>query len=263
MEALLKAELGEYLWTICDAGDLSAVLEFLSLRISQDSFDPPLESMMRVAVRKDHVAIVQHCLSSGAKVTDDLLKLIVGIRPLKSFEAMLTAKAVDINHYIPWYGDMVTCTAIEDDVAFAKLCFAHGADPNRNLFEDYKTALAAIAETASVPMASLFLDAGAKLRDSGAIVAAAAAGKSDMVQFLLDRGADVNEVGIYNRMDKRYDEYVGSALHRVVREGHDGIIPMLLEQGADVGLRDAKGRTPLVLAEAKGNDKAVAILRCY
>lgn len=40
---------------------------------------------------------------------------------------------------------------------FVKLCLSHGADTNRNLFGNYETALAMVAEEASVAMAVRYL----------------------------------------------------------------------------------------------------------
>ena len=155
---------------------------------------------------------------------------------------MLTAKAVDSNVHLGYAGDMLTNAAIEDDIEFTRLCLTHGADPNRHLFEDMKTALAAVAETASVAMAALLFDHGAILHGSGAIVLAAEAGKVEMVEFLLERGADVNEMGVWHPGDRRYDEDVGSALHRAICKGHDELVPFLIGEGAVVNVKDMKGR---------------------
>lgn len=262
MEAKMKAELGDELYNACDAGDLPTVRAYLSHQSSRDpAFKPPLAAMMYVATRRDHPSIVQYCLASGGRISDDLLELIVVNRPIKTYETILTAKAIDVNYYIPWFGDMLTCVATEDDIEFTKLCLSHGADPNRNLFEEYKTALAAVAETASVEVAALLLDHGANLKNSGAIVAAAAAGKTDMVQFLLTRGANVDETGIHHPSDRRYDEMMGSALHQAIRKGHNELVSLLVRKGADVHLRDTKGRTPLALALAKGDDMTVSMLK--
>lgn len=262
MEAKMKAELGDELYDICDTGDLPAVRAYLSHQTSRDpTFKPPLAAMMYVAAGRDHHSILRYCLASGGKISDDLLKLILVDRPLKTYETILTAKVIDVNYYIPWFGDMLTCVATEDDIEFTKLCLYHGADPNRNLFEEYKTALAAVAETVSVEMAALLLDHGANLKNSGAIVAAAAAGKTEMVQFLLKRGADIDEIGIHHPTDRRYDERMGSALHQAIRKGHNELLSLLLKEGADVRLRDTKGRTPLALALAEGDDVTVSMLK--
>ncbi|KAL9072340.1 MAG: hypothetical protein Q9161_003659 [Pseudevernia consocians] len=76
MEIKMKAELGHDLYNIRDAGDLPAVLAYLSRQSSRDpTFEPPLAAMMYVSTRRDHHSIVQHCLASGGKVLDNLLEL--------------------------------------------------------------------------------------------------------------------------------------------------------------------------------------------
>ena len=260
MEARKKAELGDDLYNACDAGDLPTVLTCLSRQ--DPSSTPPLAAIMYVAANRDHSAIVEHCLATGgAVVSDELLRLIVSERPIKTYEVILNAKAIDINYFIPWYGDVLTCVATDNDIDFVKLCLSHGADPNRNMFEEDRTALAAVAETASVDIATLLLDHGAKLKNSGAIVVAAAEGKADMVQFLLAKGADIDEMGIHHPHDRRYDETVGSALHQAVRKGHPEIVSLLLREGASLDLKDLRGRTPLALAEAEGNDAIKSIMK--
>lgn len=262
MEARMKAELGGDLYNACDAGDLPAVLGYISQQRSRNpAFNPSLGAMMYVAASRDHSAIVQHCLASGGKVSDELLQCIIVDRPFKTYETILKAKAIDVNCYVPWLGDVLTCVATEDDIAFAKLCLSYGADPNRNLFEEYKTALAAVAETASVEMAALLLDHGANLKKSGATAAAAAAGKIDMVQFLLARGADIDEMGLYHPFDRRYDEMVGSALHQAIRKGDNDLVSLLFEKGADVNLKDVHGRTPLALAEGERKDTIISMVK--
>ncbi len=261
-EVKSKTTLGEELYNLCHAGDLPAVLAYLSHQTSQNpSFDPHLESIMYVATEKDHVAIVQHCLDSGGKVTSCLLENILVGRQFKTYEALLVAKAVDPNRWVGWNGDILAHAAVEDDIPFVKLCLAHGADPNCNLFESYKTVLTATAEEASVPMAALLLENGSILKGSGALAAAAKAGKLDMLEFLLEKGADIDELGIHHPSDRRCDKDDGSALHQAVRNGHDELVPFLLAKGADVNLKDVMGRTPLAFAKAKGNEKLVSMLK--
>lgn len=262
MDARKRAEIGDDLYNACEAGDLPTVLAYISKKRSLDpTYSPPLAAIMYVAAGRDHSAIVSHCLSSGATVSDELLKQIVVERPIRTYEVILKAKAIDPNYFIPWFGDVLTCVATDNDIDFVKLCLSHGADPNRNLFEEDKTALAAVAETASIEIATLLLEHGAEIKNSAAVVAAAIAGKTDMVRFLLAKGADVDEMGIYHPYDKRCEERVGSALHQAARKGHQDIVALLLREGADVNLKDLRGRTPLALAEAEGNDAVKSLLQ--
>lgn len=262
-EDRIKEEIGEELYNICNAGDLSATLTYITQQKAENpSFEPHFSSMIKAAASNDDVALMKYCLASGGKVTSTLLDYYPSGDRYRTYEVILVDKAVDPNYVNGYSGDILTiAAAIDDDTDFVKLCFAHGADPNRNLFEGYKTALAAVAELASVAMAELFLENGAVLKGSGAIILAAAAGKTKMVEFLLAKGADINEFGIWQRYDRRTDEEVGTALHQAVREGNNGLVALLLKRGANVELKDAKGRTPVALAEARGNQEVVAMLK--
>lgn len=117
-----------------------------------------------------------------------------------------------------------------------------------------------MAELASVEMAALLIQRGARVNGSGAIVMAAEEGKMEMVKMLLSEGADINEIGIEHPTDPRFKEDMGSALHRAVEGGHEEIVSFLLEKGADQGLQDPMGRTPAALARAKGNEKILEML---
>lgn len=84
---------------------------------------------------------------------------------------------------------------------------------------------------------------------------AAEEGKMEMVKLLLDEGADINEIGIEHPTDPRFREDMGTALHRAVERGQEEVVGFLLERGADAGLKDPMGRTPVDLAKGKGNEK--------
>ena len=90
---------------------------------------------------------------------------------------------------------------------------------------------------------------------------AAEEGKLTMLKFLLDKGADIDEMGIEHPTDERYKEDVGSALHRAVEGRHKDIVRFLIEKGANVNLRDIMGRTPLMLARAKKDGELVELLK--
>ena len=79
---------------------------------------------------------------------------------------------------------------------------------------------------------------------------AAEAGQEDIVRFLLEKGADINEMGWEDPTDPREGEELGSPLHKAAANGHEGVVRILLQSGAEVDLKDAQGRTALQLAEA-------------
>lgn len=99
-----------------------------------------------------------------------------------------------------------------------------------------------------------------RLKGSGAIVTAAGEGKLDMVKLLLDKSADIDEIGIEHPTDPRFQGDMGSALHKAVAGGYEAVVEFLIENGADVNLKDVMGRTPLALAQGKGNSVIVELL---
>lgn len=265
MESKITAALGEELCEACVTGDLDAIKAFISRhQAANDAYPPPWPALMYTATSKDHASIVQYCLDNGAQVTDDVVKILLINRSKETYTLLLDAKAIDINYYIPWFGDVLGNVATDDDREWTGFCLRRGADPNKNLRDEHKTLLAAVAELASVETVKMLVeDGGAAVRGSGAIIMAAEEGKLDMVKYLLDNGADINEVGIEHPTDERYKEDMGSALHKAVGGGHEDVVRFLLDKGADVSLKDPLGRTPMILALPKNNAGIVELLKAY
>ena len=253
--------MGNELYDACINGNLDAVIASIAhSKAANPSFKPPFSTMIYAATSKDHVDIVEYCLDNGAAVNPDTMQILLINRARKSYIFLLEAKAVDVNYYIPWWGDILSNVARRNDLDWAKLCLNRGADPNQNLVDEHKSILAAVAELASVEMAALLIQHGARVNGSGAIVMAAEEGKLNMVKLLLDNGADINEIGIEHPTDPRFKEDVGTALHRAVEWEHDEVVKFLLDHGADVNLKDPMGRTPLALANVKRNSGIVGLL---
>lgn len=262
MEASIKKDLGEELYSACKDGDLDAVLNYLADQRSISPIRKPhWSAMMCIAAIKDHSAIVQYCLDNGGEVTDSLMKEILINRARDTYKLLIDSKAVSVDYYIPWFGDILSNVVTDDDMEWATLCLECGADPNRNLVDEHKTILAAAAEMASVEMVSLLLKNGAHLKGSGAIVLAAQEGKVEMVRFLLEQGADINEIGIEHPTDERVTAEMGSALHKAVQGEHTEVVQLLLEKGADAMLKDAKRRLPSDFEEARRNGKIQMLLK--
>lgn len=115
----------------------------------------------------------------------------------------------------------------------------------------------------TVEVADLLLQHGAKMEGSGAIVLAAEEGKLDMVKFLLEKGADIDEIGLKDFGDDGVTEEGGSALHKAVTVECEDVARYLLDKGADVNLLDIKGRTPLIRARENKSDTITNLLKTY
>ena len=294
----MKDEIGEELYKICDSGDISAVEVYFNPAPktpqkpnSTDLFhktstkatlveteaipdEGPLSPMMEIAARNNDVPLAKYCLVHGWKLADQrgVLEQIRCHLPYKVYKTILEEEASDPNTRIfdpdsTIDAYITTFAAVNDDVDFVKLCFAHGATATLGSYEDHPTVLAAIAAKASVTMVALWLEQKfVEIHDSGAIAAAAAAGRGDTVLFLLDKGAGINDVHSRYTNIKSFhycDEKSGSPLHQAVRNRRIAVCALLLRKGANVKLEDARGRTPLSLAESMGDSYLTRKLREY
>ncbi len=133
---------------------------------------------------------------------------------------------------------------------------------------DGMTALQAVARTGNVAAARLLLDHGAtvdakeKWGGQTALMWASARRHPEMMQLLIDRGADVNASSI----DRNYQRHVTAEgrpksldsggftpLLYAARENCAACVDVLLENKADIDLPDPDGVSPLLLAIMNAN----------
>ncbi|KAH6882302.1 ankyrin repeat-containing domain protein [Alternaria rosae] len=113
-------------------------------------------------------------------------------------------------------------------------------------------------------MAALLLAHNASLEKAPkALLNAASEGSIDIMQQLLDRGADAN-AHPYGTLEiipaQREDEGWGSALHCAVNNHYTEAVSFLLEKGASKEYRNMVGLTALDLARKLGHEDIVRLL---
>lgn len=84
------------------------------------------------------------------------------------------------------------------------------------------------------------------------VLAACKAGNPKTLRALLKRGIDAN-----GRRSYQFEV----PLHAAVKSGSDGLVRMLLDAGADVGVENFERRIPLEVAVQTGNAKCLALLQ--
>jgi len=99
----------------------------------------------------------------------------------------------------------------------------------------------------------------AKAARPGVIVWAAAGGRKDAVALLIELGFDVNALA---RGDIPSDQPWQTALHEAAYEGDLALAQLLLDNGADPNIRDARfDSTPLGWAEHADQQAMIELLR--
>ena len=87
-------------------------------------------------------------------------------------------------------------------------------------------------------------------RKWSALIAAASTGKLNVVQYLLQKKANLN----------LRTNLGDTAIYRASAKGYADIVKLLLESGANPTIKDKKGDTPLMKAASKGNVEIMQLL---
>ncbi|KAK2802249.1 hypothetical protein FQN50_007430 [Emmonsiellopsis sp. PD_5] len=262
MDKHLKRKLGDDLYQACRAGrveDISSLEE--RFRRENPAYTLPLSAMMTVAAETDQANMVSYCLEQGGAVTDAVMTTLISANSFETHRLLVASKAVDINRFVPWFGDILGVVAPEGNYEWTRFCLENGADPNLNKVDGFKSVLAAAAERSTTEMVALLIEHGAQLNGSGALILAAEAGRKEMAEFLLDRGADIDEMGFEDPTDEREVEDMGTPIHKAIINGHRDVVELLIGRGANIELKDAKGRTPLSLVRESGHPELGRLLQ--
>ena len=220
-----------------------------------------LEQLLSPAVNHRQVQVIDYCISLGANVNDfEILIAVIQAKSLDVYKVVVSA-GYNLQYDHGMMGGPLCW--VGNDVPLAAYLLSRGADPNSDLQTGIYQPLALAARNPgdNVEMIELFIKHGAQVDRSGALIVAAQYGKLETVRCLISHGANVNLIQWTDTMIFKRPDQVDSALHRAVKGSHDAVVALLLENGADVSLEDANGKTPLDLARDMEKDSIVRLLR--
>ena len=229
------------LWDACIAGDLKAVKRFYDKNGDVNKFtNVGNMSVLHIAVMGGNPAVIEFLIDKGCDVN------------AKTHE-----------------GNTALNTAVRAQIIEAvRMLLAKGADPGskpcsqmHDIYEacDMKSPLSICCQNGNLEIAKLLVEFGAPIPDKTVplVIAAAAHGKTGIVRFLLEHGADVNEsfnspchVG---KMQPYLDDLgvnesekgSSSALHIAVMLGNIELVRLLAVSGANLEQPDEEGKRAL------------------
>ncbi|MFZ5557185.1 MAG: ankyrin repeat domain-containing protein [Pseudomonadota bacterium] len=139
------------------------------------------------------------------------------------------------------------------DLQTVRAWLDRGLDPNLHA-DRIGTGLMIAAWEGNLPMMELFVARGADVnavnrKDETALMHAAWKGHLAAVRWLLERGARINRAGMQ-----------WSALHYAVFNGQDEVARYLVERGAAINARSPNASTPLMMAAREGHEQTAKML---
>lgn len=194
------------------------------------------------------------------------LTLAIRLRCFRSVNVFLHAK--NVNLVDRWGFTPLQCGALYGNAQAIYRVLLYGCKLNGRSREAGIALNLLIHEAginAGMPILQELLDRGARIeyKDFGmtALHVAAECGRTQIMQMILESFSDAE---IKEDIDRQPASIHGewrdkTALAIAAMEGHDGIVRLLLERGADEGIKDREGKTALVLAREKGWDQVVRV----
>jgi ankyrin repeat protein len=226
-DAALPGPLLDELRTAIDAGDLETVRHLMAVEpdllnaIIRPGVNRNYRPLTEAAVQGE-LEILRFLIASGASVTED--------------------------HHYP----MFRAALYDRCVPALELLVQHGADVNR-VWDDYGPPIIASCEGMAPACMRCLLENGARIAGSGpgatkevswnAVVHATYFHKRrpELLLTVLAHGGDVNSRGTGGE----------TALHVAARKGDLAGVRLLLDHGADPGLKDDEGRRPIDVTRNK------------
>lgn len=227
----------------------------------ENSPPPELKEKLRLACFNGKSESVRHLLDQGAKVTFTIVNAAIRGHSTEVFQALLDA-GLDINELVGHMGShLIDAIQSNQPAHFVSFMLEKGANLRSPRLIDQWTPIQVSAMDSSDALTALLIENGVQLEQSGSLQIAANEGRVETVQFLLDRGAPIDEI-VHDDHAPEFEEDVnGTSLQMAVTAGSESVVKLLLERGANFTLRDPRGRTALMRAKETKNEAILRNLR--
>ena len=194
-------------------------------------------------------------LNATDDVHVDRLLYAIDVEDLPSVKSLLNDRRANVNGRDRQGDTPLIHAARSGWVNGCQLLLEHGADARAIDFAgDTALSCAARGPRDAARVIELLLKHGAKVNGEGGkvpIIQATFARRADMIELLIEAGADVNTA----------EANGWTALHWAAAAPDADLVRLLVARGANVRATDDHGRTPLDVARSYGNEEAERYLR--
>ncbi|KAJ5726497.1 uncharacterized protein N7483_007854 [Penicillium malachiteum] len=257
----------EVLHASCAGGDIQKFRDILKKQCSSSKeFDIcDFYAIMIEAIKRDQVQFIKELLDLGLPM-DPLYALTAIHAKGKGALKVLLENGWNINQPMSELKPPVLGYAIADEEMVAWL-LDHGADPNRQCVIDL-TPLSLAVESAPISVIQLMLSRGGDFR-KGQLLHHAIERHSDSIavlSILVGKGAAINTTMYEDHYPSRAlfsFMGLGAPLHKAVELGKADVVRYLVSEGANLNIKDTKGRTALEYARMLNQREVIYTLEKF
>lgn len=210
-------------------------------------FGSPRGPALFVACFDKQTGIARLLLEHGAdvngsgKIGTPLIAALFNHGDAEELVELLLGYGANVNAATKGVGTALELAISEHPEAVVDRLLKAGADPNLTL-EGHNSLIGTVIATLNVAYVQKLLDYGANIcgSESAALYLACRSGSLDMVQLLLDSGANVDA----------QRGPLGTALHAACFDNHGSVVKLLLQRGASINTPNVKYESALQAAAA-------------
>lgn len=259
------------------AGNLESVNQICESITDPSQKADALKFIFRCAAEKSQADILEWCFKAGYQLchplVDDILIMNAMDSNSTSVWKVLIQHGLNVSKaHVDGLGDPFSKAVWDGDVIMVNFFLENGQDPNQaggyDSCELGVCALEVDESEKSLELFRLLLHWGWVPKNTshgthgGTHVAAAELGNLEVLQLLVEHGADLEVAHVPFTYGNQDEGGVGTALHRAAYKGQAETVDYLLKQGANCNYKSmGDGRSCLWAAYQGGNEKAVKVLQ--
>ena len=207
-----------------------------------------IATVAMAAAKWDKIGLLEYCLDQGAEPSTYLGNAVACHGHERIFQ-LLMSRGLDVNACYGWQGDALCKAAWGKNLNMVKFLIDKGARLNSEFKVDRLYGPLAIAAMYnSTDMLGLLISRGVAIDGSLALHQAASFGRTDIMEYLITAGADVNEMPQEEGTETGEDFWPGRPIHFAADSRHFEAIKVLLKHGADPTQLGRRHQTVLELS---------------
>lgn len=238
-------------------------LEVLRARLGADhpavqqEEDVTVEDVLVDAIKRTDLDMIKHCIECAPHLNSCAVLTAAGFAANLEVYQLLIPAGLRPDDSPEEYFTPLTTAAFQGNFPVVSYLLEKNVDPNPFPILNQLSVVYLAIKNENFDMVKLLVRKGSNFKSNYALGLAAGTGQLDIVKFLLDAGADIND---------KAEEFFGfqyghTALYDAVKGNQLEMVKYLLAKGADPRIKGREEGNPLTLAQKLGRREIAGLVR--